>query len=147
MTRKFEVLVVEPSLVSRGRVQQELPHKLFNVRGVREIKEARSAIAELEPAVVFISTQCGEAQAFKFCTELARQGLAVIILDKVPTRDNVMEANRCGAVDLVLAPPPVGSTLPRVHAAMVRIGHVLPEPDSGTKLRMPETVRDIRCQI
>lgn len=141
--------MVEPTSVSGPRLRENLPEDKFEVVEVSTLQEAIRHIARSMPSLLLVSTEYGLGPIRSLCKGLENQALGIVFLVPTPTKQNVIEATRCGAIEVLVHPPEPAVIVPRIQRALVKSGKVLPQAVAGeaSKLPLADKIADPRNRV
>jgi len=146
-----QVLVVELVRQSGHRIRQALPESEYSVVELSSPNAGRRQLTLRLPALTFVSTVHGADAMYVFCRDVARRGVPVVVLQDAPTKASVTQAARCGAVAVMVAPPPQEKIYPRVKQLL---GAKKSEADKGArkpeevpKLTFPDGMKSPRARV
>ncbi len=118
--------MLEQSGVCRKVFEQSLQKPRFFVFGARDLEEATVFLRSNKPDLLFLCSDVAPSY-LDICRLLASKGMPVVLLHPSPTRDLLIDALRCGVMDIVVTPVEPAALRSRTQAALVRLGKALPE--------------------
>jgi len=149
--KRPQVLVVELVRQSGHRIRQALPESEYGVIELSSPNAGRRQLTLGLPALAFISTVHGPDAMYAFCRDVARRGVPVIVLQDAPTKASVIQAARCGAVAVMVAPPSQEKISPRVRQLLDKKKDVADKgprkPEEVPKLTFPEGMKSPRARV
>ncbi len=147
MSKRSQILVIEPVRLSGHRIRRALPEQSFEVIELSSPNMGRKQLALSRPLLVFVSVPDEATGIYPFCREVASKGIPLILLEPNPTKASVIEAVRCGALDVMVCPPPESLIASRVRKVLVKLGRALPQPGEKSKIDFPESVKAPRSRV
>jgi len=147
MSKKHRILVVERTRTWYRAVTQALPRDEYEVVEASTPRVGRKKVAISSPSLALVSTDYENQDAYPFCTELAGNGVAVIVLETFPSKYKVVKAARHGALDVLIPPPQADLIVSRVRKALVKTGKALPQPHEAPKIQIPGHTKDPRSRV
>jgi len=104
MGKRHKILVAEQTRATSNRLGLLLDKQLFDIQTVTSLADALAAGGVDTPAVMFINTEFGLPGVYRACKELSQRGMAVVLVERTPTKDSDKQAEAYGARALLRFP-------------------------------------------